>query len=410
MNILVVSSYLPYPLFNGGNIRLYNLLKHLAKEHAITLICEKREHQTDADVRALETFCKKVLTVPRRKQWSVENVFKTGTSANPFLITGHISTQMTELISRELQASSYDLIHVETFYVMQNLPETTLPIVLAEHNLEYLVYQRYAYKAPFFLRPLLMVDVRKLRRIEEEYWKKATAVVAVSETEKAMIEEVTRKPCALVPNGVDTTVLKPNHALKKQTQKEKTLLFIGDYKWMQNRDAVMWIIKTIWPKIIAKLEAEHPDMKFKLWIVGRTIPQSLKSLTNDPAIVFDENAPESTADIFNTADLLLAPIRVGGGTSYKILESMACGTPVVTTSLGKEGIEVEKDRDLLVADSPEAIAKATIDILTNPKEYQRLSENGRKHVAKTYDWPVIAQALERVYSSVVRSSHERSKQ
>lgn len=404
MNILVVSSYLPYPLFNGGNIRLYNLLQHLAKDHQITLICERREHQTDADVRALETFCKKVLTVPRRKQWSVENIYKTGTSPNPFLITGHTSPEMTQLISQELQASHVDLIHVETFYVMQNLPETTLPIVLAEHNIEYLVYQRYAYKAPFFLRPLLMVDVRKLRRIEEMYWKKATTVVAVSETEKAMIEEVTTKPCALVPNGVDTTVLKPNPALKKDKTTEKTLLFIGDYKWMQNRDAVTWIIKTIWPKIVAKLETEHSDIKFNLWIVGRKIPQSLKLLTTDPAIVFDENAPESTADIFNTADLLLAPIRVGGGTSYKILESMACGTPVVTTSLGKEGIDAEKDRDLLVADSPEAIAKATVDVLTSAKEYQRLAENGRKQVAKTYDWPVIAQALEKVYSSVVHST------
>jgi glycosyltransferase involved in cell wall biosynthesis len=401
MKILVVSSYLPYPLFNGGNIRLYNLLKYLAKEHEITLICERRENQTDADVRALEAFCKKVLTVPRRKQWSAENIFKTGTSSSPFLITGHTSQEMTDLIEEELRATKYDLIHVETFYVMQNLPATDLPIVLAEHNIEYLVYQRYAYKAPFFLRPLLMVDVRKLRRLEEVYWKKASAVIAVSEAEKAMIETVTQKSCFLVPNGVDTSTFKPLPERQEAKENGKMLLFIGDYKWMQNRDAVTWIIKTIWPKINEKLKTENVTFAVKLWIVGRTIPDSLKALTSDPNIVFDENAPDNTAEIFNQADLLLAPIRVGGGTSYKILESMAVGTPVVTTSLGQEGIEVVKGRDLLVADSPEEIAKVTVEVLSNPKEYKRLSENGRKQVAKTYDWPVIAKALEKVYRAAV---------
>ena len=141
MKILIVSSYLPFPLHSGGHIRLYNLIKNLSKNHVITLICEKRDYQTEEDVKSLEKICKKVITVPRRKQWSLGNIIKTGFSTDPFLLVGHKSEEMKLAIKDELVREVYDLIHVETFYVMQNLPKKIkgIPVVLTEHNIEYLV-------------------------------------------------------------------------------------------------------------------------------------------------------------------------------------------------------------------------------------------------------------------------------
>ena len=103
MNILMVSSYLPFPLLSGGNIRLYNLLKLLSRKHKITLICEKRPNQTEADVREVEKICEKVITVKRNKQWSVKNIVKTGFSLSPFIITGHQSKEMTKVIEKETE-------------------------------------------------------------------------------------------------------------------------------------------------------------------------------------------------------------------------------------------------------------------------------------------------------------------
>src|SRR3989344_9256232 len=99
MKILIVSSYLPFPLFSGGHIRLYNIVKNLSQKHEITLVCEKRENQTQIDIDEVSKICKKVYTVNRDKQWSIKNIIKTGFSLDPFLITGHKSQEMKSLIS-----------------------------------------------------------------------------------------------------------------------------------------------------------------------------------------------------------------------------------------------------------------------------------------------------------------------
>jgi hypothetical protein len=163
MNILLISAYMPYPIFSGGQVRLYNLIKELSGKHKITLICEKRQHQTKDDIHEVKKICKKVITVTRHNQWSMNNVLKSGFSLQSFLITGHVHEEMRKAIVKELASNIFDLIHVETFYVMQNLPETPLPRVLVEHNIEYNVYKKFVKRVPIILRPLLLLDIARLR-------------------------------------------------------------------------------------------------------------------------------------------------------------------------------------------------------------------------------------------------------
>lgn len=390
MNILLISSFLPYPLHNGGSVRLYNLIKQMSQKHTITLICERRANQSEADRKEVEKICENVITVVRHKQWSVKNIFKTGFSSSPFLLVGHTSPVMKLAIKQELLQKKYDLIHIETFYVMQNLPKTVLPIVLVEHNIEYLIYQRYAQKAPFFLRPLLSIDVGKLKKAEKQAWKNATVVAAVSVQDKDVIHQTNS---FVVPNGVDTSFFKPKTISKDFVTREKKILYIGDYAYIQNKDAVGYITKSIWPVLKQNIKA-----KVTLWIVGKNMSQSIKDLgKGDTTIFFDDTNSQTAAEIFSQADILLAPIRVGGGTSYKIIEAMAVGTPVVTTTLGHEGIEAEKDSDILVADTPEAMVQAVTQLLSNVELYKQISMNARRAIEKTYDWKEIAKSLEKVY-------------
>jgi hypothetical protein len=125
MKILMVSSYLPFPLYSGGQIRLYNLLKNISNKHEITLICEKRSNQTADDIEEVKKICKRVITVERLKQWSFGNILKTGFSMDPFLIVGHTNEELRLAIRDELVRENYELIHVETFYVYQNLPKVS---------------------------------------------------------------------------------------------------------------------------------------------------------------------------------------------------------------------------------------------------------------------------------------------
>ena len=385
----MISSYLPFPLRSGGEIRLFNLMKSISREHEITLICEKRDHQTKEDIDEVKKICKKVITISRKKQWSVKNILKTGFSSDPFLIVGHTSEEFKLAIKDELVRENYDLIHVETFYVYQNLPKVSVPVVLVEHNVEYLVYQKYASLANPILKPLFLLDVAKLKRKEKEAWKNVTKLVAVSSTERKLMG---RADTDYVPNGVDTQSF--NFRSFQEIPDEKRILYIGDFKWIQNKDALEYILRDIWPKVSKRINA-------KLWIVGRNIPESIKALAQDENIILDENNKDETPKIFNKSYILLAPFRVAGGTSYKILEAMASGVAVVTTSLGTEGLEAKNNVHVLSSENALDLSNQVIELLTDHSLYKKLTINARKFVEEKYDWKIISKKLEEVYMSAV---------
>lgn len=397
MRILVVSSFLPYPLHNGGHVRLYNLIKQLSKKHKITLICEKRPHQTEKDTEEVKKICEEVYCVERKKQWSVENVAKTAVSTYPFLLTGHTLPAMKEKIIQVLHERVFDVIHVETFYVMQNLPRTYIPIVLAEHNVEYQVYRRYVDTAPLPLRPLLLADIEKIKYWEKKFWKKATKLVAVSEVDKSYMG---RLDTVVVPNGVDAQSFPFVSTKMKFSRKEKRILFMGDFKWLQNRQAARWILEEIWPHIELGIKNQELGGNVKLWIVGKHIPESIKSY-NSGSIIIDENAPDETAKIYQKAFVLLAPIQVGGGTSYKILESMASGVPVVTTELGVKGLGAKPGKEALVNETPEGLAKHVLTLLQDGEIYASIQQQARALIEEKYTWPRITETLEGVYNDAI---------
>jgi glycosyltransferase involved in cell wall biosynthesis len=392
----MVASYLPYPLFSGGHIRLYNLMKNLTENgHEITLICEKRDYQTKSDVENLEKISSKVIAFDRKKQWSPKNILNSGFSTKSFLSVGHSLPEMKSAIQNELNSRAYDLIHIETYYVYQNVPETLIPQVLVEHNIEYLVYKRYVEKAPIIARPFLSIDVVKMKKEEKYFWKKATKLIAVSPQEKGLMG---REDTVVVANGVDIKKFDIKRNIKTKDE-EKRILFIGDFKWIQNKDAVEWIIKSIWPSVLKKTKARGINVKF--WVVGKRIPKFLLDMA-DSSIIFDENAPAQTEEIYKKADLLLAPIRIGGGTSFKILESMATGLPVLTTALGNEGINGKEGEDMIIAEKPEEYVSKILELLEKPDEYKKISDNSRDFVKKNFDWKNISLKLEDVYRSAVK--------
>lgn len=243
--------------------------------------------------------------------------------------------------------------------------------------------------APLFVRPLLAIDIEKIKFWEKQVWEKVTKVVGVSDVEAKQM----RNDASVVPNGVNLSDFPFKKSVNKQ---DKTILFMGNFKWIQNTTTASWIVKDIWPKISSLLKQNAI-----LWIVGKHIPESLRKLASKD-IIFDEHAPDKTSDIYKRVDILLAPIKVGGGTSYKILEAMASGVPVVTTYLGIEGLKAKNKIHAVIAETSRQLADSVVQLLENRKEYDRIAKNARKFIEENYSWAKIAKELEGVYQDAVK--------
>lgn len=392
MRVLVISPILPYPLFSGGQVRLFNLLKNLGPKHQISLFSFIRKDEERTFLPELLKYCQKVEVFKKRKPWSSQTLFKTALSTYPLLMMMYHFSEFKKRLKEKLESGNYDLIHFECFYTMSNLPKDSLnglPLVLAEQNVEYLVYQRFTQNFSFWpLKPFLYFDVSKIRFWEKHFWQKADKIIAMSNEEAKIIN---LPKVEIIENGVDSDYFKQKKFKKKWPQ--PTVLFVGNFRWLQNCDALSFLIREIWPKI----QLEIPEVR--LWVVGKHLSAKLKNLLPDGAIL--EEGMGDIREAYLGADLLLAPIRVGGGTSYKILEAMASGLPVVTTTLGIEGIEAKNGQEVVVKNKGSELAQATVELLRDGGKRKKIGQNAQKLVSEKYDWQKISQKLEKVWQEAV---------
>jgi len=390
MKILMLTPYLPYPLVSGGQIRTYNLLKHLSLHHDITLFSLIKDEAERVHLHELQKYCKKIVLFKRTKNpFVLRNILLAGFSSYPFVVTRNLPLGMKKAVQRELGYAKYDLIHAETFYMMPNIPETQIPIILAEQTIEYLGYQDYMKKANPILRPILKIDITKIKYWERYFWKKADKLITMSDEDKNFIEKEVGHPLniSVVANGVDLDFFS---VVKKNLPADPTVLFVGTFKWLPNIEAVEEIVKKIWPLILKQL----PNAKLK--IVGFSPTEKIKAYASEPSIEV-LGAIDDIRDAFATAHVLLAPIRSGKGTRYKVLEAMITGTPVVATTLAAEGIELINGENVLIANTSSTLATATVKLLRDKALQNKLGTAGQKIVRQDYSWDTIAEELNSVY-------------
>ncbi|MBI3485809.1 glycosyltransferase family 4 protein [Candidatus Daviesbacteria bacterium] len=392
MKILMLTPYLPFPLLTGGQTRSFNLIKRLSKlNHEITLFCLIKNQEEKKYVPELEKYCSEVKIFDRPiKPWTLTNILRTGFSFYPFLVVRNWASGEKQAIQKKLKAEKFDLIHAETFYVMPHIPQTEIPILLVEQTIEYLVYRHFANQNRFiFLKPFFYIDVAKLKFWELKYWQKAKKVVAMSENDKQiMLSEVKNLDVDIVPNGVDSSFFSKKIADKS---KDPIILYLGNFTWLQNREAVDVLLRKIWPKI----KQQIPNAK--LWIVGKAAEKFFSKLNSDDIKV------EEVSDVrvaYQKASILVAPIYGGGGTRYKNFEAFASGLPVVTTSIGIGGTEAIDGKEVIIRDDPNEIVAWTIELLTSKALYKKIAGNAKKMVNQKYDWDPIAKNLGKIYEGL----------
>ncbi len=398
--ILMITPYLPAPSQSGGQTRSYYLLKNLHKNVDISIICFTRNQ---VGLSQLKKFCKKVILVERGKTWDPAKILKTGFGPYPFLVSNYISKNLKSAIEIELQNENYDLIHTECFYLMPNIPKTEIPTILVDQTIEYAVYQHYTESLPFpksAFKPLLYLDVAKIKYWEQYYWQKADSLVVVSNDDKNVVnKDIKRTRVEIIPNGVDEKYLLEGDKISK-TEYPSILFGVSNMKWMQNSECAKLLLDHIWPKI----KSEIP--KAKLFIIGRHAPTTFSKYQTEDVIVAEAGKDGTKNDpisYYKRCWLLVAPILSGNGTRTKFFEAMACGLPIVTTPQGMEGIEITNKQHALVV-NPEEIAQTTIKLLKDPLQRKFLGDRAKLLVAKKYTWAQSAKKLYKLYQSI--QNHE----
>ncbi len=392
MRILMLTPYLPYPLLTGGQTRSYNLIKRLsALGYQITLFSLIKNEEERKYVSQLKHFCEEVQVFKRSdKPWTIQNILRTGFSFYPFLVIRNWAGGEKAAIEEKLKTGKFDLIHAETFYVMPHIPKTDIPILLVEQTIEYLVYKHYVDKFRLsLLKPLLYLDVSKLKFWELKYWQQAQRVAVMSDEDmKIMHAQVPDLKIDIVPNGVDVKYF--SKAVAKRCE-NPIILYLGNFTWLQNREAVDVLIKKVWPRI--KKDLTHA----KLWIIGKGAKNFFLNLVDEDIKVMEVSDARTA---YQQATLLVAPIYSGGGTRLKNFETFASGLPVITTSIGIGGTDAKDGVHAIVKDEPQDIADAAIKLIKDKNLYKKLAYNAKELVKTKYDWDVIAARLSAIYQDV----------
>jgi sugar transferase (PEP-CTERM/EpsH1 system associated) len=398
MRILIIADYLPYPLIGGDRIRIYNLLRRIASRHEVSLAAFLEKPGDDEGVAHLQQFCASVETASfqrRSRLVRVPGLLRYALAGKPPELKLLHSEELGGKIRQLVSTMDFDIVQIEHARMglyLETLPQNrSCKSILMFHN-----FTLQQYRQIFHIERRLDRKIRALLNSvamgqwEPRYAERFDRCTTVSEADQRLLKRANpRLRVDVIPNGVDIQKYQPLPAENASS----ALLFIGNMGYPPCVDAVLYFCREIFPHIRRKIGAAE------LWIVGRDPRSEVLQFNGDRVHV--TGRVDDVIPYYRQSAACVVPLRAGGGTRLKILEAMALGRPVVSTTIGCEGLEVVDGEHLLIADSPDQFAEKTVRLLTDRQLYQHISTNGRQLVETRYDWDKIAGRLMEVYAEIL---------
>lgn len=390
------------PVDTGGKIRSYHLARALARRHEVTMLTWYDGQRDAAYEEAMAREFPGAVTLragPRRVDpLSAGLRYAAGLfTGAPFAIRKFTTSEVRALIDqwageRRFDAMVCDFLSASLHF---SRPES-MPVVLFQHNVEASLWARQAqHETNPVLRAVYGLEAARMRRYEREALRRFRHVVAVSPHDRDLMSaDVDPARITVVPTGVNVDQFA---SAASQEPSGPTVLFLGSMDWEANIDGVEWMAESIWPTVLASV----PDARFR--IVGRN-PHGRVLRLAGPSIEVTGAVP-SVTEYLAEAQVVVVPLRIGGGTRLKIFEAMAAARAVVSTSVGAEGLPVTHGVDLLLADDPDAFARAVIEVLRTPDRRRSLGRAALA-LAREHDWSRVAGVMEQAIDRVRERSSD----
>lgn len=386
LNILFVSDASVFPPISGGRIRTAALLRGLARRFRVDYLSFVSSDEEEASREQVGEITESVRFVRRDPTRTNIDLFMNIFSDRAITMNDYHTYEMTRALCEMVDSADYDLVILDTLHLAQYaniIPD--YPLLYSSHNVESWILRRLVeHERNLGKRAYAWLLHAKLWRQEKQIWRAVDAIIAVSPLDRdEMKTHASEQKVILAPNGVDCEYYQPAEAGPAGHR----LVYVGTMDWIPNIDAVTWFAREVYPLVKQRIG----DATFK--IVGANPHPSVTALADsDPSITVTGRV-EDTRPHIREAALNVVPLRIGGGSRLKILETFALGIPCVSTTVGCEGLELTHGKDLLVADTPAQLADAICSALTDEEKWRSLREAGLETARRAYDWRAITNSL-----------------
>ena len=399
MRILWIKTSPLHPLTRGGDLRTFNLLRHLHQRHKVTFVGMTADAeqvvgtQQAGEYSAQAEWAHEPKVSLQLARWK----FLVGALANvvsplPYAVARFKSARLRRLLAAKLTQECFDVVVADFLFPAASLPwelkaASGCPWVLFQHNVESMIWRRRAEGKTGAAALYYRGQRDRMLRFEREASSRFDGVLAVSEEDARIFKEEMQlsNVLSVVPTGVDLDYFQ---AVRRTKSAVPTVVFMGSMDWYANVDGVKWFVEAVWPLVLR----EMPQAKFI--VVGRRPPAEIEAMATSGRNIEVTGTVPDVRPFLRGADVIVVPLRIGGGTRLKIYEAMAADVPVVSTRIGVEGLSVEDGRHVLLADSAEDTAAQVLKVLSTPAFGAELARHALEEVARPCSWAAAAQIFE----------------
>lgn len=406
IRVLQLAPRICWPLDTGAKLRNYHLGRVLAEHVKVSLLAFINDGESLAFPG--ESSYEKAITVRRDPGYTFTKIVRGVISSTPLPLINYTTDSMRRALERVLADTHFDVVQVESIHLMDYLPTirtaASQPLIICDwHNIESELMSRYSKREGNILRGAYARRTAKLmRNFEQRALAEFDAHVTVSERDAEQLRSLnSRARVFVIENGVDAAHYSDQHleqahdAWRSQQAPSdsgtpKRIVFVGSMDYHANIDGAVGFARDVWPR----LRERKPELIFT--IVGRAPAPEVRELASIPGIEVTGTV-DDVRPYYQEAIAAIVPLKVGGGSRLKILEAMAAGVPVVSTTLGAEGLKVMPDENILIADTNEGTIDAVIRLIENEEQRAQFRNAGRALISDRYDWTTVGASLFRCY-------------
>lgn len=389
MKILFITYDFPYPTNSGGKNRAYHLLKHTAKKADISLFSFVRDdYSADFNKEIYSLNVKDIKVFKRKKLLSLDNIPGSIFTSSSIFKNLYFDKEVNDSIISYVKDNKIDIVHFESsytgYYISNELKRLHVKQVLGTENIEYMLYEDLAkFNRKIYLKPLIKIQAGRLKDEELLMVKNADRVTTITEGEANILEDLTSKKCDIVANGIEPDFYSYN--LDKKIK--KNILFVGNFTYFPNVDAIDFFLDSVFPMLSKDLT---------LTIIGKNCTKVVK---NDDKRIIKKDFVENIIDEYRNADILVFPIRIGGGTNFKVLEAMSLGVPIIAQPERLSGLRAVEGTHFLKATNGSEYNGQIKRIYEDNNLRESLAKNSRELIDKYYSWENIGRDLLNVWKS-----------